>query len=239
MRKRCSIIMVAAVAGTLLSAPVRAQDSATLDHNYFGLKLTLGVGGTRTVQSGSVSVGALNVNVSDTVKRKDNLLVSYGAAGQYMIPLHRFFALGGLVGIMSWKSSSASSDASRNLGFDLAVVPQGKLPISNELELYLSLPVGLTLDLWNEVQSSNSVGTLASVQVKSNAAVGFTISLLAGARYALSERIGLFSELGFTHRQFSHELSLTASAVGFSLPAVKTNADVTLDQFAWNIGMFF
>jgi hypothetical protein len=236
--------MLAYAAGlALLTTPLRAQepDKSTLDRSYVALKVTLGIGGSRIVRSDTASVGGITVNVSDSVKRSDKLDLSYGLAGQYMVPLHRYFALGGLLGVMSWRSSSANSNASRNLGFDIAVVPQARLPVTNTVELYIALPLGLTLDKWNEVESSTSIGNgqIANVALQSDTALGFTVSLLAGARLALLDGFGLFTEVGFAHRQFSHELTLTASAIGISLPASKVNADVTLDQFAWNVGVFF
>lgn len=239
MMKRSSLFTTAALGVALLAAPLHAQDSATLDHNYIALKATLGIGGSRSLESDAVTVGPVNVNISDSIGSTSKLQVSYGLTGQYMVPLHRFFVLGGLLGVMSWKSTAASNDADRNLAFDLDVVPQGRLPLTNAFELYLSLPVGLTLDAWNEVESSATVGMLASYKVESDTAVGFNISLLAGARYALTESFGVFTEIGFTHRQFAHEVTLSATAVGLNLGSAKANADLTLDQFAWNIGAFF
>ena len=240
MRTRCSILWLAGLAAVQLSAAhVRAQDSVTLDRNYIAIKAMLGIGGSRSVEGDSVSVGNTSFNITDSVKNKDKLLLSYGISGQYMFSLHRYFALGGLLGLMSWQSSSANDDASRNLGLDVAAVPQGRLPISNAFELYLSLPIGLTFDMWNEVENSNSVAGIASLDLKSNTAVGLAVSLLAGARFALADHFGLFAEVGYTHRQFTHELTLTASAVGINLPEVKADASLSLDQFALNLGAFF
>jgi opacity protein-like surface antigen len=236
--------LLACAAGlALLTTPLRAQerDKSPLDSSYVALKVTLGIGGSRIVRSDAANFGGVTVNVSDAVKQNDKLEVSYGLAAQYMMSLHRYFALGALLGVMSWQSTNANSDASRNLGFDIALVPQGRLPVTNTVELYIALPLGLTLDKWNEVESSTSIGNgqIAGVALQSNTAVGFTVSLLAGARVALLDGFGLFTEVGFAHRQFSHELTLSGSALGVSLPTTKVNADITLDQFAWNIGAFF
>lgn len=239
MTNRSSLMVCAAAGLALLTSPVCAQDKSALDKSYVAIKATFGIGGSRIVESDAVSFGGVNVNVNDAARRKDNLDLSYGIAAQYMVPLHRYFALGGLLGVLSWQSKNASSSASRNLGLDIAVVPQGRLPITNTVELYVALPVGLTLDWWNEVENSASVGTLASAKVEADTAVGFTVSLLAGARFALVDNFGLFTELGFMHRQFSHEVTLSAAAVGINFGSVKANADMTLDQFAWNIGAFF
>ena len=256
MMKRCSILLLAALGVSLLTTPSYAQDSATLDRNYLALKLMLGLGGSGSVETDSVSFGNVNVTVGNPGKNSAKLLPSYGLAAQYMLALHRYFALGGQLGLMTWKTGGESaclasnagtcavtvngnSNASRNLDLDLDVVPQGRLPISNTFELYLSLPIGLTLDFWNQPEASTSITGIASADVKTNTALGFNVSLLAGARFALAEHFGLFTEVGFTHRQFSHEVTTTGSLVGIAIPSAKANAHLTLDQFAWNIGAFF
>ena len=239
MTSRFWPLACAALGLALFASQGRAQEKAPLDGSYVAIKATLGIGGSRIVKTDTVSSGGVNVNVSDAARRSDKLDVSYGVAGQYMFALHRYFALGGLLGVMSWRSNNAGSDASRNTALDLALVPQGRVPVTQTIELYVALPIGLTLDWWNEVENSASVSTLASVNVDANTAVGFTVSLVAGARVALVDNFGLFTELGFTHRQFSHEVTLSAAAVGINLASGKANADVTMDQFAWNIGAFF
>jgi hypothetical protein len=241
MTSRFLLIAWAAVGAVLFTMPAAAQEKSPLDRSYVAIKATLGIGGSRTVESDAVSFGGVNVSLTDsaTVRRSDKLDLSYGLAAQYMVPLHRYFALGGLLGVLSWQSKNASEQASRNLGLDIAVVPQGKLPVTKTVELYVALPIGLTFNWWNEVEASASVGALASAKVEANTAVGFTVSLLAGARLALVDNFGLFTELGFTHRQFSHDVTLTAAAVGINFGGVKANANLTLDQFAWNIGVFF
>ncbi|HEY2736144.1 MAG TPA: hypothetical protein VGI70_19235, partial [Polyangiales bacterium] len=164
---------------------------------------------------------------------------SYGLAAQYMVPVHRYFVIGGLLGITSWQSASGSdNDASRDLALDLAVVPQGRIGILQNLELYLSVPIGLTFDWLNEVASSTSVAGIATGKIDANTAVGLMVSILIGARLALFDNFGLFTEIGWIHRSFSHDIRGSGSIFGAGGSGT-VNADISLNEFAWNLGAYF
>ena len=127
-----------------------------------------------------------------------------------------------------------------DVGADILIrtdaVLRGVLPIGSFGEVYLSLPIGASIQLvnsdWDTVLptlysdvSSSSVGT----------GVGFNVSLLVGVQWLVSGPLGVFLELGWMHERYSvsvtHELS-TAQVLTeeFTREA---------NQFAINIGLVF
>lgn len=217
-----------------LTGPSRAH-ADSLDEPYIAAKLTLGFGGDAT----TTYEGNLG-----RVERDQSLQASFGLAGQYLYPLHEYFSVGGLLGFQSWRST-ADGDGGRNLVFDLAVLPQGKFElIKNELELNVTLPIGLALDMLNEVNARSALfatatGAAAGGQIDGGTALGFVIGFLVGARYQLVEDVGLLAELGYLYRTVGH--TITASASGGGIVSVETDADVNVSwgQFALNLGAYF
>jgi hypothetical protein len=225
--------VAALVACALHTRPAAAENKTALEDPYLALKLMLGVAGSASSSGGSVNIGGATVSSSGTSISND-LNPTFGVEAQYMVPLHRYFALGGLFAVQSWKAKGTYANDSRNLLLDLSVVPQGKLPLTDTIELYLSVPIGLTLDFWN--QASGSV-TVAGVNASTSAdtAVGYNLSLLFGARFGLSRSVGLLAEVGYTRHAFSH--TVTGNALGLGGGGV--SADLTLEQLALNLGVFF
>jgi hypothetical protein len=214
----------------LWALPARAQEPQPRDDPYFALKLMLGLGGS-TSRGANINVNGATLNGVNGAA-SDNLRPTFGGGVQYMHPLHRYFALGGVFAIQSWQSRGGdTANASRNLMFDLSVAPQGRLPIGDSVELYLALPLGLSFDFWNEVSVA-----AAGVSVKADPALGFNLSLLAGARVALSKSVGLLAELGYTMHSFSHDVHVDVPNV-ISVDAA--SIDLTLEQLALNFGVFF
>jgi hypothetical protein len=239
MTTRASTITSMLVALGLLAEPLQAQDKSPLDDPYVALKVTLGISGSMDAKTDSVTVAGVTVNSSNGVTVKNDLELSYGLAAQYMLPLHHYFTLGGLLGVMSWQSNAGNSaNADRNLGLDIAVVPQGRLPVTRTVELYLALPLGLTLDYWNAVESSASVGGIAMASRNADPALGLCVSLLVGVRALVSDGFGLFTEFGYTHRRFTHRVNLSTSVGGVALSS-SVDSHLSLGQVAWNLGVFF
>jgi hypothetical protein len=221
------------VACALPARPAAAEDKSALEDPYFAIKLLLGVTGSVSSSGGSVSVGGTTVSGNGTSVSND-LNPTFGGGAQYMYPLHRYFALGGLFAVESWKAKGTYPSGSRNLLLDLSVVPQGKLPLTDTIELYLSVPIGLTLDFWNQVSGSVTVAGV-SASTSADTAVGYNLSLLFGARFALSRSVGLLAEVGYTRHAFSHTISGNALGLG----GAGVSADLTLEQLALDVGVFF
>jgi hypothetical protein len=220
MRLRSLAPVLLAALANLITAHATAQDKTqSRDQNYFAAKLMLGIGG-------SVDVGLGNLSASGDAE------LTFGGGFAYMVPLHRYFVLGGQLAVQSWQTKAGdNANAGRNVMGDLTVVPQGRLPLTHDVELYLAMPIGLSLDFLN--QANVDVAGVANVDI--DPAVGFTISFMAGARFGLSESFGLLAELGYSLHSFSHSASAQAAGVGVSL----NNVDIDIGQFALNAGVFF
>jgi hypothetical protein len=216
-----------------LTTVAHADRDDALRGDYLAIKVTLGIGGSSDLQSDSVSLLGATFDVRDASGWNDDLELSYGLAAQYMWDLHRYFALGGLFGVLSWRSEVDDDfDADRNIGFDLAVVPQGRLPLSDAVELYVSVPIGVTLDLFNQADRQALNGNF---KLEGDSAIGFALSVLLGARFAITRSFGLLAEFGYTYRTFGHEI--TVIAAGSTL--AKINGDISVGQFALNVGAWF
>ena len=228
---------ILAFAMAALVAPISsasAQQTALIDP-YFAAKLTLGFGG-----SASTSVEANGTTYSSD----RSLQASVGVAGQYLYPLHDFFSVGGMLGIQTWRST-ADGDGGRNIVFDLAVLPQGKyVLIPNQLEVNVTIPIGLALDMLNEVDASNTLfrngsGAAAGGKIEGNTALGLVVGALVGARYQVMDTFGLLLELGYLYHSVGH--TVTTSAMGGNLVSVSNDTDVSISwgQFALNVGAYF
>jgi hypothetical protein len=200
-----------------------------LDDPYLAAKVTLGIGG---------SVSATTDTPGDDATSTSDLEPSFGVAVQYMAPLHRYFTLGGLLGVSTWQSKAGSdADSDRNIAVDLAVVPQLRFALDRELELYISVPVGITLDFLNAVYAEGG-NSVAAAKIDADPALGLVISPMVGLRWLVTRHVGLFTEVSLIHRQFTHAVKGSVSVVGIG---ASTSVDVAfaLNQFAWNIGVTF
>jgi hypothetical protein len=237
---RGTLLISCAVAAALLThagtGHAEPRYTTKLDDPYFAAKLLLGFGGSA---SAAVSNGTVSVS------RDSSLGVSFGLGAQYVVPLHEYFSLGGTLDFLSWQSAAGSdSDGGRNLLFDLAVLPEGKYAIDRQLELYLAVPIGLSLDFLNEANSNNGLirtplGSTGLISYDAGAGVGLIIGFLLGARYQLTDSVGLLAELGYIHRNFSHTVKANLGAVVGANVSAESDVSVSLGQFGLNLGAYF
>lgn len=219
----------------LFAAPVLALFAITgsahaddLGDPYLGVELMLGFAGDMEVE---VSEGASIDFTPD---------VAFGGGVIYMHPLLQYFALGGRFAVLSWRSDS-DGPGSRNLAFDLAAVPQLRLPLAAAVELYVAVPVGITLDLLNELEGSADLsfaGVSAGASVDADAGVGWNIAGMVGARFAVSSGFGLFAEIGYGLHQVSHDVRVQLG-VGAASTEATADLDVSWSQVALNVGAYF
>lgn len=214
---RTLALLAAVGAGCALAAPIQAQQRRDLeDRSYIAAKVVLGLGG-------DVDIAGFETDAE----------LTYGGALAFMHPLHHFFVLGAEFSAHSWQTDvGAAADADRSLLLDLVLVPQLRLPLAGIVEVYGSLPFGLTLDFLNALDGTN-VGGVASADV--DPALGFAFSALVGARFLLTGSLGLLAELGYSLHSFSHEID--AEAAGVDVGGV--DLDVDLQQLTLRAGLYF
>jgi len=208
-------------------SPAAAQEVRSQDDPYVAIKLALGVGGSTGLETSAAGL---------TVSGKDDLEPSIGLAGAYMHPLHRYFVLGGQLGFLSWQTQSGdNANLNRNWLLDLTLVPAGRLPLTDDIELSLGIPVGLAVDFWGDDRISAGVGGINVVAGDVGTGLGFTIGVMLGARFALSKSIGLVVELGYVAHDFSHTVDTTVAG----LATVSTDVTFTPGQPTLMAGVSF
>ena len=225
MRTNLLIVVVVLAA---LSTPTRTQAQST-DDSFVDVRLMFGLGGgvDREFEGPSVSVAD-----------EPDLELTFGAGGAYMVRLHDHFALGGLLALQSWQSEAGdNADQDRNWMFDLSAVPQGIYGVAPNLDIYLSIPMGLTLDiLGEEIEGTIQIPFQSVTWERSSLALGFNVGFLLGARFGLGG-VGLLAELGYVAHIFSHGAEASTSGVVQTTYEADWNFD--LGQFALNLGVFF
>lgn len=197
------LLLVAVLA--LASSTAHAQDDqdAHMDPELVA-KLLLGLGG----------------DIGDEGPAVD-LEPTLGGAVHYEHPLHRYIVLGGYLGLSSWNTTPGSDIGyDRTLMLDISVLPKLRLPIERELELYLAIPAGLTLDF----ASGEDVGG------DSDTGTGYNLQLLIGGQLGFTDGFGLMGEMGYAIHSFSHSFDTAAGALDVSR---------TMRQFVISLGVYF
>ena len=209
MHARFALIVFCALA---LSSTALAQDLQNSDDGYLAPKLVLGFGGE----------GELDFE-APVPSLEGDLELTYGLGVAYMQPLHQYFALGGQLIVASWQSEAgAEFDADRNMYADLSLVPQLKFAVADSVELYASIPIGLSVNSLGEVDGDAGTG------------FGFNLALMLGARFAIGESWGLLGEVGYAYHSFTHTVEVDTLA-----GTVDSDLDISLGQFGLNIGAWF
>jgi hypothetical protein len=224
MRTLNTSLFALALVTCLGSSLASAQDydgprrGVARDSGHIDIKLMLGLGGEVEYDG---DVGPIDYSV------EDDLNLSYGVGVAYLHPLHRYFALGAQVSLLSWIGDAAEdADGDRNLFIDISLLPQGRYAINTDVELYLSVPLGLTFS----VPGDDEVVVAGTTAAEINTAVGFHIGAMLGARFAISDGFGLLAELGYVAHAATHEVE----AAG-----VAEDLDLAHGQFALNLGVWF
>ena len=218
-----------------IAAPAHADD---LSDPYAAITLNLGLAGDADLHTDGIRIAGLSLAAGASADFAPQ--VSIGGGILYMHPIIDFFSLGGRFSVLSWRTDSEGS-GSRNLAFDLAVVPQARLPLTAAIELYLSIPVGIAMNVLNEFDRTASLdfaGLNASASLDSDLGVGWNVAALVGARLALSRSFGLLAELGYGLHSVSHDVSFRAGIGGASGEAA-ADVDVRWSQIALDVGAYF
>jgi hypothetical protein len=188
-----------------------AQDLENETDGYIAGKLAVAFG------------GAVQVEVQGMDGGGDDMEASYGINIPYTYALHDWFALGTQLALQSWTTSDLESlDIDRSVLVDIALVPQGKTAVSKGLELYVSMPVGVTFDFFSEARFAGG---------EVSGGLGFNLGLFLGMRVALAERWGLLGELGYSYHQFSHSLK-------YPMLDQDIDLDIGFGQFGVNLGAY-
>ena len=241
---RGSAIFVVAVLGICLATTRgAAQTSPTLPPAYAAVKGGLAPLGGLSADHEGASFGDSNAGmpiVLDAAQGESGLNVSFAAEFSYLFSLHEFFALGPAIGMHTWQSEKAEAAGEGvSIGLDLSIVPQARLPLSEGFEVYVSLPLGITLSLLNEYTTwvqDPMVGVAEDV----DPTYGWSFGAYLGVRWAIHGSFGVLTEIGYQRYAFTHGVEFQ---VNESLDMVGIGDTVSLglvtQQLRWNVGVFF
>jgi len=201
-----------------VSSSALAQDLKNEDDGHFAAKLMLGFGGEAEVEVDDIAGFEFDAG------GQTDMEMTYGVGLSYMHPLHEYFALGGQLALLSWTTDGLEdTDADRSSMIDLSLVPQLKYAVMDNLELYASLPLGLTFGFFGEDE-------ILTLDV--GGGFGFNAALMLGARVALSDGFGLLGELGYAYHAVTYPVEEQLSGADADL-------DISMGQLALNLGVWF
>src|SRR3954451_14165603 len=151
-------IVVVVTAGLLLSSRGSAQSEPQLPPQYLAIKLGLALAGSvhAHVDGRMLKAGEEDMPVSLATIDRDSALEIPGpfVEIEYLFSAYRMLALGPLLGFHSWRSTAAASaHEDPSFGVDLGFIIQPRLPLGRRFELYLSIPLSLTLGVLNEYRT--------------------------------------------------------------------------------------
>jgi hypothetical protein len=109
-------------------------------------------------------------------------------------PIGKYVLLGPMLQLGSWRPDTTPA-SSYNYAIDLDLVLRFRAPITTSdlnYQLWLGMPVGLTLDVMGDPPPDTEVG------------LGWNIGVLFGGAIHLSPKFGLFGEVGWQQHRITH-----------------------------------
>jgi hypothetical protein len=220
-KTRLFVAFACAVA-LFMPQPAHAQTDqrATMMKVTYNPKFMLGIGGKAEIDFDIDNAPGIADIDSD-------MEATLGGGLEVDFPVHKYFLLGGLFAFHSWTTDDfEDADYDRSYLLDFSLVPKVRYPFeSTPLAIYFSLPIGFSLDLFDD---DNTPG------ISVDAGLGMNISALAGVQFNLARSFGLTLELGYTYHFASH--SVEASPFGIT---VEGDSEVDIEQFGLNVGVIF
>jgi hypothetical protein len=221
------------------------------------VKLGLGVGGSVQVGSDAQTLrssedGGDPIVLAPVDATSDLKSPAFTAEVNYIFSVHRNLGIGGLWGFHTWRSEAAEvTREGTSLGVEVGAVIQPRLPVTENLELYLAIPISLTLSIlkeykaWAETPHVTPATQDMPEMPQGDAehvdpAFGYGLGALVGARYALSRDFGVLLEFGYRRFAFTHNVDFRLSETLDNMGSGTTIGLATVtQQFRVNAGVFF
>jgi hypothetical protein len=201
---------------SLTQSSARAQH----DESRHPLRLYLGPGfgfGGESETDAEVAVGAGGIGFGLELDGEEDLITTLGAQFGAEYVLHRYFALGGEFRFSATNTEGGDdADFDRSMLYDIDLKPRVRYPLASvPLELYFTLPVGLTIP-----RLSDDLSDRLDDRLDEN--IGWNLGIGAGLTYFLTSRIGINLEPMW----LMHWFSVEARA-----PLISSDVDFRLRQF--------
>jgi hypothetical protein len=200
----------ALLALTLFARVASAQDHSVQTHDRIALVVGGGFGGERSLHvnpDADIDVPTISADLDPSPV--------FGL--RYIHAMSRYMTLASELRVTRYRADGADD---RNTLFDFSVMPAGRFVIgigSYELEPYLGVPLGLTVNLLD----ADPPGDLG------RGSVGFHLGLLGGVAFHMPFGLGVFVEFGWLH----HE--------AFDKDDADTRYRLVLNQAALNAGVSY
>jgi Outer membrane protein beta-barrel domain len=238
MKPRAPLQLSLMLGLVLAASTSHAQSNPRLDQDYLALGLALGFAGTVTVNSDAVQTDEAMVTA---LSADSPLGLSVGGAARYVFGLHPYFALGAQFGFDAWRSQQAAAqDRAHSWLFEVGIVPQARLPLDPRLELYLAVPVGLTLSALSEaetwIQLLAADNPMFSGVADVDPRFGYSIGAMLGVRFALVDHFGVLLELGYLRDAVVHPVDVRFSE---GTNGTQVSLEIVTHQFGICAGVFF
>ena len=243
---RGSLTVVVIVLGLLLPRRGAAQTESQLPEQYLSVKIGLGIAGSVSVSSDAQTLKptdeGMMVMLTALDGKSDLKSGAIAAELNYIFSAHRYLGIGALWGFHTWRSQAAEVTVENtSLGFEAGIVIQPRFPVSQSFEVYLALPISLTLSILNEYKAWTDIPHLGKGTAEDvDPTYGYGLGALIGARYALSGRFGLLLEFGYQRFAFTHDVAFRVDETkdpmgsGTNIPLAAATS-----QFRLNAGVFF
>jgi hypothetical protein len=132
-------------------------------------------------------------------------------------PIGGYVLLGPMLQMGAW-APDITPEPDDNYYIDLDLVLRLRVPITTSklnYQVWLGMPVGVTVDVWGPDQPDVGVG------------LGWNIGVLFGGAVHFSPKIGLFAEAGWLQHKFAHPVT-GASDLDFRLQQACLNLGLIL-----------
>lgn len=245
MRCRLTVVVVVAI-GLGMSSPGSAQSEPQLPRQYLAVKLGLSIGGSLAAHIDASTLKHSKVDAPFVLPAidRDSRLKSASPLAEidYLFAAYRHLALGPLLGLHSWRSETGEAlGEATSLGFDVGLIVQPRLPLGPRFELYLSIPLSLTLSILNEYKAWTELQYLNKGNAERvDPAYGWGIGAVLGARYALTSSVGVLLELGWQRYAVTHDVQFRSTDTPDDTGSGATlGLELATSQFRVNAGVYF
>ena len=247
---RCSLRIFAVALGLALAPRLAAAQSQELPGAYVAVKGSLGFLGSLNVQSDAKTLESnakMPIDLAAVDEQSDLLSAAFGFDVSYVFGVHRFFGIAPLFGIHGWHSEEAEKHGEgASIVAEVGASLQPRIPLGSRFELYASFPLSLTLSFlneyktWTELQQTDAMMLPKGTAKDVDPSYGYGLGAYVGARYAITGRFGVLTELGYQRYAFTHGVEFQISP-DLDVTGIGTTLDLAcvVQQFRWNIGVFF
>ncbi len=194
-----------------------------------GVKGAFGFGGEGTYEYDTGSSSGYDDDYSGSNEVDDDFETTYGLAvfGDFIVGEN--FSIGPEAKFYWWITEEYDDeDFDRNILIDFNIAPKLRtVMMEGKLELYMALSAGFTISKMNE----DIEDLLEEEGLEVNTGLGWNFAGMGGLNYFVTEKMGLFCEMGYFYHHVYHEVKPKQGN------GSKTDQELYGGQFGLNFGI--